>query len=223
VLVSGHLADVARALVQVNNSVGFDVVAATSLDECLAAIEKYNPRLLLLTNLPEEGEISDLFSMVAAATRRKSLPIIVEEIDWSVSFVPQYDNVELLPRGFESTAFIKAAASILFRSGGAIIPIRLIGRGCVFDAETLYASHDETRLPMRYQDFVLILGFVLSSNLTASREDLASMFWGSIPRRSLRVIDQAIGRCRKFLKDLGGGLFIVSVRGVGYKLSEYEE
>jgi len=218
VVISGSGTGRIRASTQIASTVGFHVLAVVSLDSCLEAIEKHNPQLLLLCDPASVSEIANLIIEGSKITRRKCLPVLVEQSDWNLSLVPQLDHVELLPIGFDAADFIKAAAGLFYRLGGVFPPLRLIMEDCELDSETLYATCGNRRTPMRLQDFILFLGFVLAPDQMASRELLAKMVWGSVLRDNLRAIDRSIVRARRLLVTIESNIQIRSVRNFGYRL-----
>ena len=78
-------------------------------------------------------------------------------------------------------------------------------------------SVDEVPIELTTIEFDLLLALAENHGRVLSREQLLEKVWGSEYFGEMRVVDVHLGHVRQ---KLGNDLFIVTVRGVGYRFED---
>jgi DNA-binding response OmpR family regulator len=207
---------------------GFRVAIATEAGEAIRAIEVRQPDVVLL-DLSLEGGTSglDVLDRVRAAdglgTRiDPALPVIVltgrgAETDRVRGFARGADDYVLKP--FFYSELLARVRALLHRTEGrpAMGTIR-VGE-LSLDPATRQVRVGDRPVELSAKEFALLHALARQPTHVVSKADLLRDVWGYLSMGATRTVDAHACRLRK---KLGGRRWVVSVRGVGYRLVEVE-
>jgi DNA-binding response OmpR family regulator len=90
------------------------------------------------------------------------------------------------------------------------------------DPERHEVQWDGNLLSLSALEFELLHTFMRHNGQVLSREQLLNTVWGYDYTGDLRVVDTAVKRLRSKMRTINPGLadLLITVRGVGYKLSD---
>lgn len=200
---------------------GYSPLIARDGEEALAAARREQPDLIVLDlMLPK----LDGFEVCRRLRRERDVPIIMltargEEVDRVVGLELGADDYVVKP--FSVRELLARIQNVLRRAASppsAAAPLRL---GALSLAPASREAHwNETPLPLTALEFDLLHEFARHAGMVLSREQLMQLVWGSDYFGDLRAVDAAVKRLRAKLRLAAPGKeALVTVRGVGYKLS----
>jgi len=206
---------------------GFAVACATGAAEAIRAVEVRHPALILLDLALEDGHGLDVLDRVRAADGIASridpdVPVIVitgrsGEADRVRGFVRGADDYVVKP--FSYAELLGRVRAVLRRAQGRP------QRGTIRVGElTLDPSSRAVRLAgkplhLSAKEFSLLRALAEEPNRVVSKGELLRDVWGYLSVGQTRTVDAHACRLRKKLGGSGRN-WVVSVRGVGYKLTE---
>src|SRR3954469_1038436 len=207
---------------------GFDVAVAAEAGEAVRAIEVRRPDLVVL-DLGLAGGSSGL--VVLDRVRRAdgigtridpSLPVIVltghgAETDRVRSFARGADDFVLKP--FYYAELLARVRALLRRADGrpALGALR-VGELFVDPASRSVRVGDRPVM-LSAKEFALLHALARQPTRVFSKAELLRDVWGYLAMGATRTVDAHACRLRK---KLGGARWVVSVRGVGYRLVDAE-
>jgi DNA-binding response OmpR family regulator len=206
---------------------GFRVAVAADAGEAVRAIEVRRPDLVLLDlALGETSGLSVLDRVRSAdgiGTRiDPSLPVIIlsghgGEVDRVRGFKRGADDYVVKP--FSYGEILERIHAVLRRShtrpkAGVVI----VGELSI-DPETRIVRLRDEQLAMSAKEFALLHALARQPTRVHSKADLLRDVWGYRSLGATRTVDAHACRLRK---KLGSRRWIVSVRGVGYRLVDAE-
>jgi len=210
----------------------YEVIVARDGQEALEKARRQRPDLVILDlMLPK----MDGLEVCRALRRDGDLPIIMltakdEEIDRVVGLELGADDYVVKP--FSVRELLARVKTVLRRSGP-----KPLGQGLGTEPEAVseilqvgdlrldVARHevqlDQTELELTSLEFDLLHVLMAHADRVLTREQLLDQVWGYDYYGDTRTVDTAVKRLRAKLRRLApDGEFIVTVRGVGYKLQE---
>jgi DNA-binding response OmpR family regulator len=210
----------------------YEVIVARDGQEALEKARRQRPDLVILDlMLPQ----LDGLEVCRALRRDGDLPIIMltakdEEIDRVVGLELGADDYVVKP--FSVRELVARVKTVLRRSGPTPLDQ---GLGTqpepasevlqVGDLRLDTARHEvhlgQTELELTSLEFDLLHVLMAHADRVLTREQLLDLVWGYDYYGDTRTVDTAVKRLRAKLRRLApDGEFIVTVRGVGYKLQE---
>lgn len=90
----------------------------------------------------------------------------------------------------------------------------------VVDANAFSASYCGVELGLTKKEFLLLKALISRAGVTLERERLLSDIWGVEFVGETRTLDMHVASLRDKIHKAGGGDFIVTVRGVGYRFEQ---
>jgi two-component system response regulator VicR len=210
----------------------YEVIVARDGQEALEKARCQRPDLVILDlMLPE----LDGLEVCRALRRDSDLPIIMltakdEEIDRVVGLELGADDYVVKP--FSVRELVARVKTVLRRSGP-----KPLGQGLGTESEAASeilqvgnlrldaARHEvhlgQTELELTSLEFDLLHVLMAHADRVLTREQLLDLVWGYDYYGDTRTVDTAVKRLRAKLRRLApDGEFIVTVRGVGYRLQE---
>ena len=206
---------------------GYGVACAAGAAEGIRAIEARNPSLVLLDLALEEGSGLDVLDRVRAADGLASridpdLPVIVV-----TGRAGEADRVRGLARGaddyvvkpFSYGELLHRVRSVLRRAHGR--PQRGVLRvgELTIDPTTRAVRLAGGRVHLSAKEFALLHALAEEPSRVVTKAKLLRDVWGYLAIGQTRTVDAHACRLRRKLAG-SGRQWVISVRGVGYKLTE---
>ena len=208
---------------------GYDVIVAWDGAAALALARRERPDLIILDlMLPKlDGiEVCRALRREAAANQEPDIPIIMltardEEIDRVLGLELGADDYVVKP--FSVRELLARVKNVLRRSLGQSVPagtpVLNIGELRI-DISRREATIGAALLELTSLEFDLLLKLAEHPGQVFSRERLVEDVWGYDYLGDLRVVDALVKRLRRKLRQAAPTAeVILTVRGVGYKLS----
>ena len=203
---------------------GFRVAVCSEAGEAVRAIEVRRPDLVVLDLGLERGSsgLSVLDAIRGAdglGTRiDPELPVVVltgrgAETDRVRGFERGADDFVVKP--FFYAELLARVRAVLRRADGrAASGVLVVGELCV-DPSTRVVRLGNERLRLSAKEFALLHALAREPTRVFSKAELLRDVWGYLSMGATRTVDAHACRLRK---KLGGQRWVVSVRGVGYRL-----
>jgi DNA-binding response OmpR family regulator len=207
---------------------GYSVACAAGAAEGVRQIEVRHPSLVLLDLTLEDGSGLDLLDRVRASDGISSrldpeLPVIVitgrgGEADRVRGFARGADDLVVKP--FLYGELLGRVKAVLRRSAGR--PQRGVLRvgDLVVDPRTRSVRMSGSPLHLSAKEFSLLQALAEEPGRVRSKNELLRDVWGYVAIGRTRTVDAHACRLRKKLSAASERAWVVSVRGVGYKLCE---
>jgi DNA-binding response OmpR family regulator len=205
---------------------GYRVAVASEAGEAVRAIEVREPDVVVLDLGLENGSSGlDVLDRVRAAdglgTRiDPSLPVIVltgrgAETDRVRGFARGADDFVVKP--FFYAELLGRVRAVLRRSDGRPAMGALRVGELALDPATRLVRVGDRPVQLSAKEFALLHALARQPTRVYSKAELLRDVWGYLSQGQTRTVDAHACRLRK---KLGGPRWIVSVRGVGYRLVE---
>jgi DNA-binding response OmpR family regulator len=202
---------------------GFRVGVAAEAAEAVRAIEVRRPALVLLDlSLASSSGLSVLDRIRTAdgvGTRiDPGLPVIIlsgrsGELDRVRGFARGADDYVVKP--FSYPEILARVNAVLRRAEGRVAGGALIVGDLSIDPTTREVRLGDERLSLSLKEFALLHTLARQPTRVFSKGELLRDVWGYRSLGATRTVDAHACRLRK---KLGGPRWVVSVRGVGYRL-----
>ncbi len=205
---------------------GFDVVTAQDGPEALELAVKERLGLILLDIMLPNMEGTEVLKRLKADPSTAGVPVIMltakgEEIDRIVGFELGADDYITKP--FSPRELILRVRAIFKRAGDAPAP-----NGDVISFAELTLDKEKHRVTvggevveLTSREFKLLSVLLGARGRVLSRDKILDMAWGQDFFVTPRTVDTHIRRLRSKLKE--AGVYIETVRGMGYRFTEGEE
>ena len=207
-------------LTELLTSEGFEVEACARGDQALAAIEKAQPRLVVLdVMLPGLSGFEVCKQLRARGYRGLILMLTAkgQEMDKVIGLELGADDYVTKPFGLrEFTARVHA----LLRRSPADAPATTPAHfgDCVLDERTFELKRGKKTVSLSAKELKLFQLFATHPREVLSRDRLLNDVWGYEYYGTTRTLDQTIVQLRKKLSDLGADpKQIATVHAVGYR------
>jgi DNA-binding response OmpR family regulator len=204
---------------------GFRVGIAAEAGEAVRAIEVRRPDLVLLdlslTRSSGLAVLDRIRNADGVGTRiDPALPVIIlsgraDELDRVRGFARGADDYVVKP--FSYPEVLARVNAVLRRSAGRIGSGALIVGDLSIDPTTREVWLGDERLTLSVKEFALLHTLARQPTRVFSKAELLRDVWGYLSLGATRTVDAHACRLRK---KLGGPRWVVSVRGVGYRLVE---
>lgn len=203
----------------------YRVVVARDGEEALKQVRRERPDLIIL-DLMLPG--MDGLEVCREIRREGDLPIIMltardEEIDRVVGLELGADDYVVKPFSVrELMARVKTVLRRVVSTPSSFSQITLSVGSLTLDPERHEVQWDGNLLSLSALEFELLHTFMRHNGQVLSREQLLNTVWGYDYTGDLRVVDTAVKRLRSKMRTINPGLadLLITVRGVGYKLSD---
>lgn len=126
---------------------------------------------------------------------------------------------DYLTKPFAFAEFAARIRALVRRDAGSPRATLRIG-GVVLDAATVRATASGGSLPMSSKEFALLWMLASRAGETLTRAEILQEVWGTTQHIDANVVDQYVSYLRRKLEPAASGITIVTVRGVGYQLTE---
>lgn len=207
---------------------GFRVATASEAGEAVRAIEVRQPDLVLLDLSLARGTSGlGVLDRVRAAdgigTRiDPALPVIVlsghgAAVDRVRGFARGADDYVVKP--FDYGELLGRVEAVLRRARGRVGAGALVIGELSLDPVTRKVRMGERPLSLAAKEFALLHALARQPTKVFSKAELLRDVWGYAAPGRTRTVDAHACRLRK---KLGGGRWVIAVRGVGYRLVEAE-
>ncbi len=203
------------------NASGFDALGLADGPAFWKALANRPPRLILLDiMLPGESGI-EILKKLRATPATSSIPVIL-----ATAKSTEYDKVigldlgadDYLAKPFGMMEMVSRVKAVLRRSAPKNDPAVLrIGELELNTTEHTVLSAGE-RVQLTLKEYELLLTFLQNPRRVFTRDQLLSMVWGADFIGETRTVDVHIGTLRTKLGKCG--VYVETVRGVGYRLEE---
>jgi len=220
ILVVEDDAHIRFGLTELLTSEGFAVEACARGDAAVAAVEEYQPRLVVLdVMLPGLSGYEICKQLRARGYTGLVLMLTAkgQEMDKVIGLELGADDYVTKPFGLrEFTARIHA---LLRRDSGAVAktPAATFG-DCVLDERTFELKRGKKTVAVSAKELKLFQLFAAHPREVLSRDRLLNDVWGYEYYGTTRTLDQTIVQLRKKLSDLGADpRQIATVHAVGYR------
>src|SRR5215208_6942106 len=206
---------------------GFRVAVASEPGEAIRAIEVRRPDLVLL-DLSLNGSsglavLDRVRSADGVGTRiDPALPVIIlsgssGEIDRVRGFARGADDYVVKPFSYNET--LARVRAVLRRADGRTGGGALVVGELSLDPVTRAVRVGERAVALSAKEFALLHALARQPTRVFSKAELLRDVWGYRSLGATRTVDAHACRLRK---KLGGSRWVVSVRGVGYRLVDAE-
>lgn len=205
---------------------GFVVDVAENVDEARLVIKKNLPDLILLDWMLPNISGVDFASILKKKTRTCLVPIILltaknTESDKLKGFEVGVDDFVSKP--FSTKELLARIDAVLRRSGHDKKKLQLSFGQLTIDTVAKRVMVEERRLRLSPIEYKLLVFLSSHPDRAYSRDQLLSHVWGRDVYLDERTVDVQLRRLRSKLKPHGYDRLIQTVRGEGYRFSEYDE
>lgn len=206
-------------LVAVNvGAAGFTVDRVTSIGDADAALKVARYALILLDRRLPDGDGLTLIARVRRA--QPGVPVIVLS---ALDAVP--DRVRGLDKGaddylakpFDTDELLARIRAALRRPGAEDAPPIACGR-LAFDLSSRSVTIGGAPLTLKRRELALLESLIRRAGRVVQRDTLVEEIYGFDDDIQSNTLDAHVSRLRNRLVDLGAGVLIHPVRGVGYLL-----
>lgn len=205
-------------------SAGYDVNAVESVMHAKVCIEEQLPHLIVLDWMLPNISGVDFAMSLKRSLRTKHVPIILltakaNEDDKLAGFEAGVDDYVIKP--FSTKVLVARIQAVLRRSDRDQKSQLVFGKLQVdLAAKRLLVSGASLRLsPIEYKLFVFL---ATHPDRVYSRDQLLTFVWGADAYLDERTVDVQLRRLRNKLRPFQYDRLIQTVRGEGYRFSEYD-
>lgn len=202
-------------------SVGIDAKGFALPSEFWNAIGQKLPDLIMLDiMLPEEDGITILKKIRASAALKKT-PVIMltakgEEYDKVLGLDSGADDY--IPKPFGMMELIARIRALLRRTASDDEPAAYTIGELYVDPEKHIVTVNNAPVTLTLKEFEILCALLKRQGVVMTREQLLNQIWGYSYDGENRTVDVHIRTLRQKLGD--AGKYIVTVRGIGYKIGE---
>ncbi len=202
-------------------SVGIDAKGFALPSEFWNAIGQKLPDLIMLDiMLPEEDGITILKKIRASAALKK-IPVIMltakgEEYDKVLGLDSGADDY--IPKPFGMMELIARIRALLRRTASDDEPAAYTIGELYVDPEKHIVTVNNAPVTLTLKEFEILCALLKRQGVVMTREQLLNQIWGYSYDGENRTVDVHIRTLRQKLGD--AGKYIVTVRGIGYKIGE---
>jgi two-component system phosphate regulon response regulator PhoB len=205
---------------------GFDVLTAEDGPEALELAVKELPGLILLDIMLPNMEGTEVLKRLKADPSTAGVPVIMltakgEEIDRIVGFELGADDYITKP--FSPRELILRVRALFKRVGDtpAVKGDVLSFKELTLDKERHRVTVGGEEVKLTSREFKLLSALLGARGRMLSRDKILDMAWGHDFFVTPRTVDTHIRRLRSKLRD--AGVYIETVRGMGYRFTDDEE
>jgi len=222
ILVVDDELDILNLLDYTLSRAGFNVVTAHDGPEALMMAFKKAPSLIVLDIMLPDMDGTDVLKRLKDNSATRHIPVIMltakgDEIDKIVGL--ELGAEDYVTKPFSPREFILRVKAVLKRVNSGEVEDKTIShREITIDIERHKVSVDGKPIALSSKEFKLLKKLMSSSGRVLSRDGLLDSVWGEDCYVTERTVDTHIRRLR--VKLLDAGVYIETVRGVGYRFVE---
>ena len=200
---------------------GFEAEGFSDGEALFAALERQQPRLLLLDIMLPGMDGMEILKQLREDPATAGIPVIMASAKGT-----EFDKVSALDMGaddylakpFGMMEMVSRIRAVLRRSTPAQREIRLMLGAIVMDVAAHTVMTGGVPVTLTLKEFELLRLFLTSPGRVFTREQLLEKIWGTDFVGESRTVDVHIATLRTKLGACGN--YIRTVRGVGYRLEE---
>jgi len=222
ILVVDDELDILNLLDYTLSRAGFNVITAHDGPEALTMAFKKAPSLIVLDIMLPDMDGTDVLKRLKDNSATRHIPVIMltakgDEIDKIVGL--ELGAEDYVTKPFSPREFILRVKAVLKRVNSGEVEDKTIShREITIDIERHKVSVDGKPISLSTKEFKLLKKLMSSSGRVLSRDGLLDSVWGEDCYVTERTVDTHIRRLR--VKLLDAGVYIETVRGVGYRFVE---
>lgn len=201
---------------------GYDVKAFGKAKPLYDEIGDNIPALVLLDiMLPDEDGYS-ILSKLRHDSRTKDVPVIMltakaSEIDKVSGLEMGADDYITKPFGvMELLSRIKAVLRRTSKQNDEAEVLTI--KGVTIDASRRICTYNDKEVVLTYKEFELLMFLMRHQSIAITRDKLMERVWGYEFAGETRTVDMHIKTLRQKLETAGCEDFIITIRGIGYKI-----
>jgi DNA-binding response OmpR family regulator len=231
VLVVEHDPDIGAPLVEQLRADGYRVRLARTAEHARALARGDPPAIVLLAQLPAPDSSLELLGEIrrpGASAWWPGLPVIVcgtlnHEADLLRAFEAGADDFLARRSLARPAGYLELRArlrAVLRRACGSPAARRdrlLVGR-LALDLRARTACVDARPVALCHQEYQLLAHLAREPHRVFTKQELLHAVWGHPVAIRTRTLDTHASRLRRKLRAADGGPWVISVRGVGYRL-----
>lgn len=202
---------------------GFQTLLAASGQDALAQAKREQPAAIVLDLMLPDLDGLEVLRRLRSDAATRDLPVLLltakgEEVDRVQGFEVGADDYVVKPFSVREVILRLRA---LLRRGAVEEPPKLLMAGALrVDREAHRAYLGEEELQLTALEFKLVFTLMERRGRVQTRERLLEDVWGMSPEVTTRTVDTHIKRLREKLGETG--IYIETVRGVGYRFRDAE-
>lgn len=205
---------------------GFMVDVAENVEDARLIIKKNLPDLILLDWMLPNVSGVDFAAILKKKSRTCLVPIILltaknTETDKLKGFEVGVDDFVSKP--FSTKELLARINAVLRRSGHDKKKLQISFGQLIIDTVAKRVMVEDRRLKLSPIEYKLLVFLSSHPDRAYSRDQLLSHVWGRDVYLDERTVDVQLRRLRSKLKPYGYDRLIQTVRGEGYRFSEYDE
>jgi len=222
ILVVDDELDILNLLDYTLSRAGFNVITAHDGPEALTMAFKKAPSLIVLDIMLPDMDGTDVLKRLKDNNATRHIPVIMltakgDEIDKIVGL--ELGAEDYVTKPFSPREFILRVKAVLKRVNSGEVEDKTIShREITIDIERHRVSVDGKSISLSTKEFKLLKKLMSSRGRVLSRDGLLDSVWGEDCYVTERTVDTHIRRLR--VKLLDAGVYIETVRGVGYRFVE---
>jgi len=222
ILVVDDELDILNLLDYTLSRAGFNVITAHDGPEALMMAFKKAPSLIVLDIMLPDMDGTDVLKRLKDNNATRHIPVIMltakgDEIDKIVGL--ELGAEDYVTKPFSPREFILRVKAVLKRVNSGEVEDKTIShKEITIDIERHKVSVDGKPIALSTKEFKLLKKLMSSSGRVLSRDGLLDSVWGEDCYVTERTVDTHIRRLR--VKLLDAGVYIETVRGVGYRFVE---
>ncbi|HEV3071069.1 MAG TPA: response regulator transcription factor [Solirubrobacteraceae bacterium] len=238
ILLVEHEPEIAAPLVAQLSADGYPTTVAHTVEHARAIAAMFTPALVILGDLDSPGGALELLSSIRSdgAPWPAYLPVIVlgspaRSVDLLRAFAAGADDFFACPSGWGreddqmSLGYLELLArlrSLLRRAAQALEPAlpRLCVGPLVIDTGSRAVLLHDQPVSLRPREYALLLHLAHEPTRVFAKHDLLRAIWGFQAPARTRTLDSHASRLRGKLVSCFGERWVISVRGVGYRLTD---
>lgn len=205
---------------------GFKTAIAYDGEQALELARRQPPRFVILDlMLPK----IDGWEICRKLRSSSDVPILIltareEEMERVLGLSLGADDYVVKP--FSPRELVARVKAILRRTGrdSRMAPTPLFHRGLVVDPEKRKVTLNDRRVPLTLSEYKILHALMFSPGKVFTRQELLDHLYPKGEVVIDRVVDVHIGKLREKIEaDTSNPKYILTVRGIGYRLSEGDE
>lgn len=214
--------DMARLITSLVSGAGFVIDEVNCITDALEATRQYPYGLLLLDRRLPDGDGLSLLPLLRSARpgiRVIMLTALDDLADRVLGLEAGADDY--LTKPFQGEELIARIRACLRRPGGDALPPAVIGV-LSFDFSTYEVAVGGRPVTLNRRELMLLQALMRRASRVTTREALLQEVYSLHEEIQANTLDTLVSRLRRRLTELGAGVAIHTVRGIGYMLAEQE-